>query len=73
MSSCCFGVILLVLGGCFGELLVMRWSLATFRAHFDGISVMCGDFDDEWVITWCFVVDIAVLFFWFGVGILIFW
>ena len=43
MSSCCFGVVLLVFGWCFGDLSVMRWSLATSRACFGEVSVMCGD------------------------------
>ena len=43
MSSCCFGVVLLVFGWCFGDLSVMRWSLATSRERFGEVSVMCGD------------------------------
>ena len=43
MSSCCFGVVLLVFGWCFGDLSVMRWWLATSRARFGEVSVMCGD------------------------------
>ena len=43
MSSCCFGVALLVFGWCLGDLSVMRWSLATSRARFGEVSVMCGD------------------------------
>ena len=43
MSSYCFGVVLLVFGWCFGDLEVMRWSLATSRARFGEVSVVCGD------------------------------
>ena len=43
MSSCCFGVGLLVFGWCFGDLSGMHWSLATSRARFSEVSLMCGD------------------------------
>ena len=43
MSSCCFGVVVLVFGWCFGDLPVMYWSLGTSRARFSEVSVMCGD------------------------------
>ena len=64
MSRCCFGVVLLFFWWCFG---IFQWCVGDvsgmFRWSLHDVWWWCCDvYDDEWVMAWCCLVDVAVLF-----------
>ena len=67
---CLFGF-LMVFWGPFSDVLVASRAYSVKSPWCVVMVLWC--FDDEWLMAWCFVVDVAVLFFCFGDGVLIFW
>ena len=74
VSRSCLGVVLVLFCCFFGGVLgIFQWCVGDVSGMFRW-SLRNDDYDDdEWVMASCCVVDVAVLFYFFGDGVLIFW